>query len=549
MKKHSVAKIFLFIFILHIAVICKAETSDLNGMQILLDGTHSRAEFELNGPVVPKLTKLNNPERIVVDLPQTQFGKPLQVSVPASSIIDRVKASKPIKEDLRFVFELKMPAEAKGFIKKDKSSGQQKFIVDISPVSSADNKDLPVIPTPVTQAVTENGAEPDLKEQMAILTKRFEMQQQKIGALEAKVEQQGRLLALKQQHPQIPAPPGTLPIKKGPPSAATKSQEIKRKPPRKKSIETVLREEHAIFENRFTIEPGFSYTRTDRNRVALSGFLVLDAIALGQISIDEVENDVLLFDLTGRYGITDRLQLDINLPFLHRSTTFRESAETGATDKADVERTVDLNFELSDISLGYSYQLLAESKDWPDIVWSTRVRAPTGSHPFGIKLVRVGDQDNVEIPLELPSGNGVWAITSGLSFVKSLDPVVVFASFSYTYNFEEDFDDISSKLDERIPGSIDLGNAFQFGLGFAIALNESMSMSISYSHRFGVASKTRPEGGDWKEVIGSEVNSSQLNFGLIYAITPNVSVIASIAAGLTNDAPDSQFSLKFPYSF
>jgi hypothetical protein len=323
------------------------------------------------------------------------------------------------------------------------------------------------------------------------------------------------------------------------------SEKDKRKPPRDQGMKTVLREEHAIFEHGFTLEPGFSYTRTDRNRVALSGFLILDAIALGTISVDEVESDILLFDLTGRYGLTDRIQLDINVPFLYRSTTYRETA----TDGEEVEKTVDLNFELSDISFGFSYQLFQESKDWPDIVWSTRVRAPTGSHPFGIKQTTAGENDTLQFPEQIPSGNGIWSLTSGLSFVKTLDPAVIFASFSYSYNFEHDFDDISSKVDERVPGSIDIGNAFQFGLGFAIALNESLTMSISYSQRFSQVTRTRVQGGEWNESFASKSNSAQMNFGLVYAITPKFSVIASVATGLTTDAPDTQISFKFPFYF
>lgn len=541
MMKHTTSQYFIFIFALLFGFDCLAENAYLNDMQILLEGKLSRAEFLIKGSMTPKVTKLENPERIVVDLPGTQFGKPLAVSIPSASIVEKVKGSKPGEGNLRFVFELKEPAQATSLIGESDSSGQQKFIVDLLPLTIAENE--PAAPITDIPASKANNVELDLKEQVQLLTQHFNSQQQKIRALEAKVEQQGRLLAVNQKGTHILPPAGALPMQKSSPPANT--GEVKRKPPRKKATETILREEHAIFEQRFTIEPGFSYTRTDRNKVALSGFLVLDAIALGTISVDEVESDVLLFDLTGRYGVTDRLQFDINIPFLYRSTTYRETA----TDGEEVEKTVDLNFELSDISFGYSYQLFQETKDWPDIVWSTRLRAPTGSHPFGIKQIRVGENENVEVPQELPSGNGVWSLTSGLSFVKSLDPVVVFASLSYSYNFEADFDDISTKIDVRTPGSVDLGNAFQFSAGFALALNESMSMSISYLHRFSDTAKTRAEGEGWSEIFGSDANSAQINFGLVYSVTPNFSVIGQVAAGLTNDAPDTQFSLKFPYSF
>ena len=537
---------FYIIFSLLFIFESQAETALLNAMQISLDNKHTLAEFVLNGSVTPQVSQLANPERIIIDFPATKFGKPLEVSNPPSSLIDKIKGSKPDKNGLRFIFTLKQPVLARSRIISGNTLGQQKFIVDLVPKIKTDEQSV----SPISSTLEKPG-EPDWKAHLIVLNQRFATQEKKIRELQQIVEQQGKLLSMKQTGKKsttaaLPSQSNKLTISKSKPSAI--KEQTRRRPPRERGIETVLREEHAIFEHGFTIEPGFSYTRIDRNRVALSGFLVLDAIALGQISVDEVESDVMLFDITGRYGVTDRLQLDLNIPFLHRSSTYRTTANVG-NEETDIERTVELGFALSDISFGFSYQLLKESKSWPDVVWSTRARAPSGSHPFGIKQFQVTEDVKVQFPQELPSGNGTWAVTSGLSFVKTLDPAVIFASISYTYNLEEDFSDISSKLDQIVPGSIELGNSYQFGLGFAIALNESMTMSIAYSHRFSEKSKTRQVGGKWSKVLGSEANSSQLNFGLVFAVTPKFSIVASVAAGLTNDAPDSQFSLKFPYSF
>ncbi len=529
---------------------CQAEQTLLNAMQISLDNRQTQAEFTLNGSVSPKVKQFTNPERIVIDFPATKFGKPLEVSNPEASIISKIKGSKPDKESLRFVFELKRPVQVRSRILSGRVLGQKKLIIALIP---AEENASSASAVPELSA-KDKGGEPNWKQQLRVLNQRFAAQEEKIRELQATVERQGQVLAMKSKAGKVsglpPAKSSFTPkqMAKEKPKPTSKKQQIKKRAPRDKGIETVLREEHAIFEHGFTVEPGFSYTRIDRNRVALSGFLVLDAIALGQISIDEVESDVLLFDLTGRYGVTDRLQVDLNIPFLHRSTTYRTTANVG-NEEEEIERTVDLGFALSDISFGFSYQLLSESKTWPDIVWSTRARAPSGTHPFGIKQFQVTEDVKVTFPEELPTGNGNWAVTSGLSFVKALDPAVIFASLSYTYNLEEDYKDISSKVGEVAPGSVKLGDSFQFGLGFAIALNESITMSIAYSHRYGVKSKTRSQGGKWKKILGSEVNSSQLNFGLVYSFSPNFSVVASAAAGLTNDAPDSQFSLKFPYTF
>ncbi|WP_230370715.1 hypothetical protein [Paludibacterium denitrificans] len=71
--------------------------------------------------------------------------------------------------------------------------------------------------------------------------------------------------------------------------------------------------------------------------------------------------------------------------------------------------------------------------DWPDIVWSLHAKAPTGSNPYGIKLIPSAGNDNLSVPERLPTGNGVWAYSTGLSFVKTVDPAVLFASVGYTH--------------------------------------------------------------------------------------------------------------------
>ena len=78
-----------------------------------------------------------------------------------------------------------------------------------------------------------------------------------------------------------------------------------------------------------SIEPGFSYSHFTNARLNLSGFLALDAIFLGLISIDEVEADVLTADVTARYGLTDRLQVDVNVPYLYRRSSFKSGGAGG----------------------------------------------------------------------------------------------------------------------------------------------------------------------------------------------------------------------------
>src|SRR5690606_4940895 len=119
--------------------------------------------------------------------------------------------------------------------------------------------------------------------------------------------------------------------------------------------------------------------------------------------------------------------------------------------------------------------------------------------------------------------NGVWAATAGLAVVKTLDPAVVFANLAYTHHFDRDFSDISPQEGIRVPGSVKLGDYFQFGLGMAFALNERMSLSMSFS-----------------ELVSRSMT---------LAASDRLTIVPNLSIGLTPDAPDFSLSLKFPYYF
>ena len=178
-----------------------------------------------------------------------------------------------------------------------------------------------------------------------------------------------------------------------------------------------------------------------------------------------------------------------------------------------------------------------------------RSRAPTGKDPYGIKIVPTSANNNLSVPEDLPTGNGVWGVTPGLSLVKTYDPAIVFGNIAYTYNFEESFDDISAQQGVTVPGKVQLGNTFNFGLGVAFALNEKMSLAMSFSELISQKSKVKPDGQGWQDVDNSNFNAAYYNIGMTFAPTPQLSIVPNLAIGLTPDAPDFTFSLKFPYYF
>ena len=93
-----------------------------------------------------------------------------------------------------------------------------------------------------------------------------------------------------------------------------------------------------------------------------------------------------------------------------------------------------------------------------------------------------------------------------------------------------------------------MGDSVQLGAGVAFALNDRMSLSMSYAHRFAEQSRIKT-GANWQTVIGSDSSSGSLNFGVTYAMSDRLSMVANVGMGVTPDAPDVTVGVKFPYNF
>lgn len=328
--------------------------------------------------------------------------------------------------------------------------------------------------------------------------------------------------------------------------------ESRKEPAKSEAVEAVTRNEQGYFGRRFTLEPGLSYSHFSNAQLNLSGFLALDAIFLGLISLDQLNADVISTDLTARYG-AGRVQADVNIPYLYRRSNFR-SGGAGASASGLIERTIS-SHGMGDVSGGLSYRLMKETASRPDVVVNIRGKAPTGREPFGIELVEVaGSEGNLKIPSRLSTGSGVWGAAAGMSVLKTIDPMVVFGSFTYFHNFEHHFGDIDEAIGDQ-PGRARLGDAFQYGLGVAFALNDRTSLSTSFTQRLVRHARLRVDPTDpaaeahWQTIVGSEANVGVLNLGATFSLSDRLTIVSNLAVGMTQDAPDMVFTIHAPYRF
>jgi len=313
------------------------------------------------------------------------------------------------------------------------------------------------------------------------------------------------------------------------------------------AVVEIAQEQQGRFGNRFGFDLGIGYSHFDNARISLNGFLALDAIFLGTISIDQINSDVFTIDPTVRYGVSDRLFVDANLPLLYRATNFR-SGGAGGSASALVEKTV-RDAGPGDASLGASYRLFAETAGRPDVVVSARVKFPTGRHPFGVEFVEVeGSEGNLQVPRSLATGTGVYGGSLGVAVLKTLDPMVVFGNFTYFHNFARDFADIDENEGD-VPGRVAIGDAWQFGAGLAFALNDKSSIAMSYSQRIVNRTRLTPEGLSERVVAGSQANVGIVNLGATFSLGPRLALVTNVGIGLTDDSPDMSFNIRLPFRF
>ena len=394
-----------------------------------------------------------------------------------------------------------------------------------------------------------------LKQELMELKRRYEAQQQALMVLEQRVRQVEETPAAPPPKRLVRSPAegvkGAQTMASGAPGTTGSSygQALTADAEPAQSVSNLYDEASGFFGGgKFSFETGVTYTHYDTRALVLNGFLALDSIFLGSINLDRVKADNWTLDMTARYNLAQRWQFDINVPVVYRESTY-SSGGAGGAGASTSDETVTRDPEIGDVNVGVAYKFLDEDETWPDAVATLRIKAPTGKDPYGIKLRQVEGNDNLSVPESLPTGNGVWSITPGISLVKTFDPAVLFGSLSYTYNMEDSFSDISPQVNSKVPGDVKLGDSWQIGGGIAFALNEKMSMSFSVSDQFARKSKIKPDGGDWQSISNSDYNAANFNIGMTFAATDNLTIVPNLSIGLTDDAPDFSFSLKFPYYF
>lgn len=296
---------------------------------------------------------------------------------------------------------------------------------------------------------------------------------------------------------------------------------------------------------RLIIEPSMGLTYSSVNRVAIEGFTILPALLVGIIDVVEADRDTYTARLTGRYGLTNRLEAELSVPWVYRddATRSREFLN-GAVEDSVFKAQGD---GIGDIELGLRYQFRRRKPTSPFVVGNFRVKSVTGTDPFEIAtLSSLSDQP--QFATELPTGSGFWSVNPSLTFIYPSDPVVFFGSIGYLWTVEDDkgtsFDEEGNILGF---GRVDPGDAFRASFGLGLGLNENSSLSISYA--LDQFTRTRIETAANPSIAGSDVTIGKLLIGYSLKLNDGPPLNLAIGIGTTDDAPDTDVTFRIPFNF
>lgn len=314
------------------------------------------------------------------------------------------------------------------------------------------------------------------------------------------------------------------------------------RPPEKPAVSKQYKEIEAIFARQgvltpkgtLVFEPSFQYSYSSSNRVVLSGFTIIPAITIGIIDVRSVNRNTYIPALTLRYGLTNRLELQAYVPYVYRDDSSVQTAQNVPNATQQVFNSRGNN--LGDVQFGLRYQFNMPTGSGPIFIGGLLAKTTTGKDPFHVSTDSLGNEE------ELPTGTGFWGIQPSLSVIFPTDPVVFFGSVNYLYNFQSDQPINGIKTD------VEPGGTFGFNFGIGFSLNEKTSFSVGYEQYLVMPTKIHNSSVVIAPTATQTTTLGSLVFGTSYRLSNRININFSLEAGITQDAPDIQLTLRVPIS-
>jgi hypothetical protein len=301
----------------------------------------------------------------------------------------------------------------------------------------------------------------------------------------------------------------------------------------------------------WTLEPSFEYTHADRNRVLFRGIELVESILVGVFDINESREDLLTAALGARFGVTNRFEVGVRVPYIYRADRTVLAPIAGSGNNAQIRDFPANGDGLGDIEATLRYQLTDGQGGWPFLIANFQAVAPTGSSPFGVR------RDVSGAPLEAATGSGFWGVSPSLTVILPSDPAVIFASLGYTYNFARN---LNTQIGSQQIDYIKPGDAPSLNVGIGVSLNDRLSFNLGYAHTWAFSTKMTTRAvqttNPLQPTLSAPVDSSSRDlqvgrylFGVSYRISDKTTFNWTVEIGATAEAPNVHTTVRIPFTF
>lgn len=296
---------------------------------------------------------------------------------------------------------------------------------------------------------------------------------------------------------------------------------------------------------KLVVEPSYQFGYSSADRVDLIGYTVIPAILIGLIDARQVKTTTQTGALAVRYGLSNRLELELRVPYLynHTDTVSREIFTGSAQDKVFTNS----GHGLGDVEATARYQINDGGADKPYYIGWLRFKSRTGTDPFEVVtdcVTRcVQNATGTGLPLEVPTGSGFYSLQPGLTWLYPSDPVVFFGNISYLHNFPRRGVSRNVLLaGKEYLGKVSVGDVVDVSLGMGFALNDKASISLGYDQSFvGITKQNnKTVAGSAKSVLGT------LLIGGSYRLNEKRTLNFALGVGATRDTPDVTVTVRVP---
>jgi hypothetical protein len=284
---------------------------------------------------------------------------------------------------------------------------------------------------------------------------------------------------------------------------------------------------------RVVYEPALDFSHTTDSRAIISGFTVLPAILVGTLDVTRVNHDVIQAVNTFRYGITNRAELEVRVPYVYgRQETTARPLNTGSSSDATTTAT---GRGIGDVEAAGHYQF-NNGGDLPFFIGNLRFKSRTGKDPFEVPI----NQNGLET--QDPTGSGFYNIEPSLTAIYPSDPAVFFGNIGYLVALGRRIN--SPLVSAAGPAQVDPGDAIRFSFGLGFGINEASSFSLGYDYSAFFQTKINHQ-----SQAGTDLQIGSVLIGYSYRFSDRFSANVTTTIGVTSDAPNTRIILRFPIQF